>query len=535
MSSPVGCRRFTDDRGVVVVLVAACMVALLVVASIIIDLGGERHAKARDQDIADAAALAGAASIDPSGGTNQGACLAAWKYLTSNLGTSASSPPTCTTFAGTCVAATSRTVTATQGAYRVTFTNPVLDTDTMFTGQPAVTPDGIPCHRFGVTIQHTWNNLLQRGSETLVVRSLGKYSPGVGQVAAPLVVESPHACEALTVAGNSHVTTLTSTGAPGYISIDSDGAQCTSGNKVVVDATGTAQITAGAISMWALATGNTATAFDPADVGPTRAIWPAPIPASAPVGRSAMNNVYNCTPANGCPGPGPSAIQTLVTSLGSGIPAGYTRWSTFYNCSNVTSDLVIPAGNWYVDCGSNGLGVSANLTFRGGNIVLDSAFSLSGSGNLRVNCNVASAATACPADPASPSTMFIRSGGLNKSGSISLTMHETFVYMATGGVDLEGSGTLDWTAPDDPTYPFNNLLTWVASSAPVKITGGTNTTLEGIFYAPDSAATLSGNSSTTGLGVQMFVATATMSGDLLLAPDEDRMMLLGGAGSSLIR
>ena len=208
----------------------------------------------------------------------------------------------------------------------ITFTNPVLDTDAVFTGQAAETADDIPCHRFGVTIQHTWHNLLQRGSETLQVRALGKYSPGLGQVAAPLVIESPHGCEALTVSGNSHVTTLTSTGAPGYISIDSDGAQCTTGNKVVVDATGTAQITAGAISMWALATGNTSRAFDPADVGPTKAIWPAPTAASAPVGRSAINNVYNCKPSVGCPGPGPSAIDTLVAADGSGLPVGFTRW-----------------------------------------------------------------------------------------------------------------------------------------------------------------------------------------------------------------
>ena len=529
-------RRFADDRGVVVVLVAACMATLLIVASIVIDLGGERHAKARDQTIADATAIAGAARLDPSGANNQGACLAAWNYVTSNLGISAtSSPPTCVTFAGTCVATSSRQVSSTQGDYLITFTNPVLDTDTIFTGQPAQTIDDIPCHRFSVTIQHTWRNLLQRGTETLQVKALSKYSPGLGQVTAPLVVESPHACEALTVSGNSHVTTLTSTGLPGYIAIDSDGAQCTSGNKVVVDATGTAQITAGAISMWALSTGNTATAFDPADVGPGKAIWPAPTAASAPVGRSGMNNVYNCKPSVGCSGPGPSAIDTLVAADGSGIPVGYTRWSTVYSCANINSDLIVPAGNWYIDCGANGLGVSANLTFRGGNIVLDSAFNLSGSGNLRVNCNAASAATACPADPTSPTTLFIRNGSLSKSGSVSMTMHETFVYLATGGLDLEGSGTLDWTAPSDPTYPFNNLLVWVATSAPVKLTGSTSTNIDGIFYAPDSAATISGSSSASGLGVQFFVGTASMSGDLTLAPNEDRVLQLGGAGSALIR
>ena len=66
--------RGKDDRGVVVVLVAITMMTVVVVASIVINLGGARHARAHDQDSADAIAIAGAAKLDPTGGSNQAAC-----------------------------------------------------------------------------------------------------------------------------------------------------------------------------------------------------------------------------------------------------------------------------------------------------------------------------------------------------------------------------------------------------------------------------------------------------------------------------
>jgi hypothetical protein len=49
--------------------------------------------------------------------------------------------------------------------------------------------------------------------------------------------------------------------------------------------------------------------------------------------------------------------------------------------------------------------------------------------------------------------------------------------------------------------------------------------------------TLTGNTGTNALGTQMFVKTATLAGttSLTLAPRSDRVLQLGGAGSSLIR
>src|SRR3954452_13029645 len=487
-----GASRASDDKGVVMVVVAATIGALLIVAAFVIDLGGARHARAKDQNSADAIAMAGAARLDPTGSNNAGACSAAWNYVLSNSSFAAGTAPSCLPFAGTCVATTAREISVTRDDFVITFTNPVPDASTLFAAQPATTGDGLPCNRFGVKITHTWRYLLRPGSTPVVTTAVARFAHGPGDVNAPLVITDPHACEALVVAGNSHITTSSSTGGAGFVAIDSDGALCTSGNKVVVDATGQAQITAGGIAMWALANGNTSAAYDPSDVGIGRAIWPAPIPSSAPVGRTGIDNRYNCKPSNGCPGAGPSKIDTLVAADGgTGVPTGFTRWTSVYSCS--PGALVVPSGNWYIDCGAGGLSTSANLTFRGGDIVTDGPFNLTGSANLRINCNAASAVDNCPSNPSQPSTLFMRSGGLNKSGGVNVTMKETFAYLATGGIDFSGNGTLTWSAPDDPTYPFDDLMLWINSNAPLKLTGNTATNIDGIFFAPNSPATLSGS------------------------------------------
>jgi hypothetical protein len=69
------------------------------------------------------------------------------------------------------------------------------------------------------------------------------------------------------------------------------------------------------------------------------------------------------------------------------------------------------------------------------------------------------------------------------------------------------------------------------------LTGNVDTIFEGIFFAPNAALSLTGNTGTSGLGAQMFVRTASLTGDssLTLSPRTDRVMLLGGAGSALIR
>jgi hypothetical protein len=133
--------------------------------------------------------------------------------------------------------------------------------------------------------------------------------------------------------------------------------------------------------------------------------------------------------------------------------------------------------------------------------------------------------------------MFMRDGALTKSGNASLALLETFVYLADGGVDLTGTGQLAWTAPNDSSSPFDDLLIWSESTSPVTMTGNVDTTLEGIFFAPNAPLSLTGNTGANALGTQMFVQTAALTGNssLTLAPRSDRVLQLGGAGSALIR
>jgi hypothetical protein len=507
--------------------------ALAVVISIAVDLGGARSARSRDQNAADAAALAAAAKLSASGGDDQAACRAAWASMVTNIGVAASPGPGCTAMAGTCDATHAREIVTTSGDYQVTLVNPVPNGYSLFTGQTAETADGAPCDRFGVMITHTWRYVIEAGNTSLRVNALGLRGHTPGAVDAPLVVLDPHACEVLTVSGSSHLYVQTASGDPGYIAVDSDGTSCPSGNKVIVDTSGTAQITAGAISMWALTTGNTARAYDPADVGVDRGFYPAPVASSAPVGRSVVDWRYNCLPANGCPTANSSAIQDLVTADGTGVPAGFTRWTSLYSCSP-SGDLVIPRGDWYIDC-STGVTTGGSITFRGGNIVSDASINLNGSGSLRVNCDVTAATTACPSDPTTTSTFFLRSGDLTRNGTLSL--NETFVYLANGAVSLGGNTPLTWTAPDDPASPFDDLHVWTEKATTMNINGSAGMTLEGIFFAPNATLSLGGTTGTGALASQMFVGTLELSGNgtLTLAPKKDRAIELGGTGSALIR
>jgi hypothetical protein len=306
---------------------------------------------------------------------------------------------------------------------------------------------------------------------------------------------------------------------------------------VIVDTVGSGQITSGVISMWALTTGNTARAYDPADVGVGRGFNPAPVASSQPITRSPMDWKYNCLPSNGCPSGNPSAIYDLVTAQGgAGTPGpGWNVWSSTYSCSP-GANIFVPKGNWYIDCPS-GLSTSANITFRGGNIVADKGLTFSGEGTLRVNCDVVLTSDNCPATPTATSTLFLRSGDITKTGNTHVWMMSTFVYLANGTVNLTGNSELVWSAPQDPTSPFYNLLVWTENSAPLALNGTSDLNVQGILFAPNGTLTLSGTAGTTALQSQLWVHKVALSGSssLTLSPRADQILALGGAGSVLIR
>ena len=538
----------SDDRGVVLVLVAAAMGTILVLVALVLDLGGARRDREADQVAADAMALAAVADLGGSARSAERACHSAWDYLVVNLPTAATAPsPSCSTFATTCNATTARQIETTIGPYRVTFTHPVPADHTLLQGQSAAALDGTACDRFGVRVRQTRANLWMAGSVSLDVKAVGRLVRGRGDVDAPLVLLEPSACDVLTVNGSGQLRVSTSTGDPGYIDIDSDGSACPQQKSIIIDVDGNGKITAGVISMWALGGGDPSRAYDTSDNSlfdlQNPSISPVPTASQAPVGRNAVDWRYNCSAANGCPDSGTAEIDTMVAAWGSGEPqpaGSFTRWTTAgYSCSP-SGATVVPAGSWWVDCGSAGLSTNGSITFQGGDIVSDGPIRATGSGGVRINCSDANpsdtvAPATCPADPPSPTIFYQRAGDLVRNGDLEL--RETFVYLASGALDMAGNAKLVWTAPDDPTHPFDDLLVWSASSTPVEVNGTADVVLEGVFFAPNATVTLAGNMSGQALGAQMFVNRLDVNGtaNLELSPSVDRMVSVGRGRYVLIR
>ncbi|MGK2949474.1 MAG: pilus assembly protein TadG-related protein, partial [Acidimicrobiales bacterium] len=447
MASDRRLRSARDDRGVVVVLVAAVMGAILVMVALVLDLGGARRDREVDQIAADAAALAAVGDLGDGGADASSACEAAWSLVSGNLPAGATvSEPSCETFDAVCSPTTAREVVVTSGEHRITFTHPVPDGHDLLAGQDPGALDGPPCDRFGVRVEQDRANLWAAGQVELDVSAVGRLVRGRGNVDAPLILLEPSACEALRVGGTGTLQVEMSDGRPGYIAVDSDGSGCSNPKKVIYRLDGSPTVRAGAIAMWALAGTRLDAAYSPT------AVDPVPTAASAPVGRTGMDWRYDCDPSAGCPGTGPAHITELEATWGTGgRPEGFTGWKASGRSCNLSGTTAVPAGDWYIDCGTGGLSSSGSLTFQGGNIVSQGPIEATGSGGLRVNCPDANphdtlTSGACVA-PSAPSVVVLRSGDL-VAGS-RLELHQTFVYLATGELDLDltGSDTVLWTAP----------------------------------------------------------------------------------------
>ena len=519
------------------VLTAAVLGAILILVALVLDLGGARRDRDADQLAADAMALAAASDLGRGSLSAVDACTAAWEQLTVNLPTAVTAPaPACSTFAAMCAPTTARSLDISLPPYTITFSHPVPAGSPLLEDRTSPSLDGSPCQRFGVRVVQQRANLLASGTVRLDVQAVGRFLPGVGDVQAPLVLLSPHACEALSVSGSGVLKVSTSTGAPGSIAVDSDGSECASAKKVIFRLDGNATIEAGAVAMWALAGSRPDGAYSPGVTNPV------PTASSAPVSRSAVDWRYNCDPAAGCPGAGPAHLDAL-TAAWSGVspaptvPAGFTSWTASGRSCSPSGATVVPAGDWYIDC-ANGLSTTGSITFQGGDIVSQKA--IVASGGLRVNCwdsNTTDqvAPAVCPADPPEPSILYLRTGTLARHGGMEL--RETFVYLGTGGLDLTGTATLTWTAPNDPTFPFDDLLVWTESTTAIEMHGNTDMTLEGVLFAPNAKLLLRGTTSLTGIGTQIFSESLDLGGTgaLKLAPKQDRIVQVGRGRPLLIR
>ena len=126
-----------DERGAVMVIMAAGMTLFVVLVAIVIDLGLARTIE-QDNDISvDEAALAGVSQLEA--GDGEPACTAAWSYLRANEAIDLVDvvvAPSCGDLAGACDPATLRITSAYAIDKVFTFTSPVPVGDPTLDGRP---------------------------------------------------------------------------------------------------------------------------------------------------------------------------------------------------------------------------------------------------------------------------------------------------------------------------------------------------------------------------------------------------------------
>lgn len=557
-------------------MVTAAMLLLFGVAAMAVDLSSLRGDIRSDRLAADAAATAGAIKINPSSGSSADvACQTAWEYLLLNLEDEGGTviAPNCSSMAGAC-GGTARFASGTAGPYSVEITHPVLDSDSLMSGQAIDGDiDGAPCQRLGVEIVRTRDYAFapvigfETGSTHVGAVARVDINAGEPQVV-PLLVLEPVSCDALYASGQGSVTVAHFMDTPGIIVVDSDGSggsgsiNCNNGNRWTIDAKGNnngwirALPTTGgvpiqpAILSYALSGApgaNPSKSFDPNDLntgtgavmGPPESwyrLYPRPQAAYRRITRAPIDWRYNCKTSypdylgivevDGCNEGTPAHIDGLVAAYGgSGSPAvGWDTWTDSHSCSP-GADITV-AGNWYVDCPGGLIVNGVDVTFSSGDVVLDGTIDLRSNGTLTVNTT------------SEDRIVYLRgNGNLTKTAQSSITLSQTMVYMEGGYLDLVGgAGGLTWTAPLGGS--FEDLALWAEADDEFEIGGQAGNTLTGTFFTPlSNPFILAGQAGQFQTSAQFLTRRLDVGGqgEVLMHPDPDRQTPIPTLAVRLIR
>lgn len=576
-----------EERGASLIMVAGAMVLLLGAAAVAIDLAALRYDMRADRLATDAASVAGASAIEPFSGSNaEEGCEIAWDYVLINIEDEGTPiPPDCTEFASVCSADDERLATGTAPPYTVELVHPVPDDHEMMGSQNlSEDVDGVACQRLGVRIQRERDFTFAAGigldTGTTDVRSVGRIRPDVGEGdVVPLVVLEPYDCHALTADGQGKVTVTHFEDSPGVIVTDSEGSgDCgapkpyvievkAKGNKrwiraLPVPGEDGAQ---SAILSYALS-GKPGThperAYNPDDLeteldpgtveesDPDESkyqLYPKPIFRSQRVTRSVIDHRYDCKlsypdylgiPLDPCTDDeGDNHIEQHHDLYGA--PAGTTppgSFATWRDDIDADGDCQVGSDEEYhvtddvwVDCDDTLEINGGTVRFDGVNAVFDGGLELKSDGVFEMNDGVSDDHWA-----------FLREGGnITKVAQASILFKRTSVYLEDGFVDLVGgSGGLEWTAPTDENYRFEDLALWSESSDPHELGGQAGNTLTGTFFTPyANPFILKGQSGQLQTAAQFFTRKLEVTGftEVLMEPDPTTSTLVPIRGVSLIR
>jgi hypothetical protein len=597
-----GARRLrgsSDDSGAYAVIYAALVVVLIGVSALVVDLSLMRESRATNRSAADAAVTAAASrlnAVDSAAGNPQLACETAWDYLLASIPGLPDEKSSCSSLpviASDCDPSVASKADASPDGWAVRITWPVPD-DSDLLEEPDVfgsnptqevnpdidgTEDADVCARIGVEVYQPTSILLGAvfgfsGTVDTRAASVARNTAtgGDSNVIAGLNLLEPDECAALDVSGNGHLRVEGVDNRSGIVAVESSGDGCVAGDYTITTtggggilATGAGEDGGGAIQSYALTVGN-ADRVAPDD----GSVDPAPTPLALQSGSRPVLEVFDCAEAP-CGDGGGQWVSVLTSALGSGDPPNpyvgaaapwnFQDFSTLpgsdlpdFTC-DATDPLVVPDGNWFIDC-PDGLEVSGTLIFERGTIVTSGGVAVTDSGCLAVNVT---APTDDPPDcaavgPAPVSTgdaiLYVRNGSLTKDNDARLLFPQTFVYLADGTYDLEGGdGALYWTHPQaqdcgqEPSgaicraQRFSPLVVWSESDDLHRLGVDGDDILGGIVFTPGATTELGASTQPAQVEAQFWTRRMTKVGnaDMVVRADPAASIPRPAPGVLLIR
>jgi hypothetical protein len=537
------------ERGAFLVTVAAGMVAFLMIAALVIDLGALRMDRRADNLAADLAVTAGVAALDPfSGSDAEIACQRTWEYSLVNLADEGlpSTIPNCVPFGAPCDPALARTATGTAGPYTISIVHPIPDAHPYMGGQDINTAiDGSPCQRLGVRItrvrDYAFAAVAGFDSGTTNVISVARLAVGLGQgELVPLLVLEPIACDALFTSGQGKVTVSYFNDTPGILVVDSNASKTTNPNRCgnntySIDSKGTQNGwiraipvpaknissvilsyalsgTPGAVAASAYDPSDLTDPIDPADVSDPLEpavsyfrLYPEPFPIGRRITRAPIDWRYNCKatypdypldlgdpslggiPIMGCPDEGttPPYIDQLRTQYGDVADVGTSPGGGFARWTDTYLCNLQPSDPPIAVVGDWWIDCAGGITIR--NSVTFTGGSVVTDGEVRVfgSLSVNQPAT-------SDQVFYVRSGDFIKDAQATIALDRTMVYLDDGVISFGGgSGGLFWVSPIGAgTNPlatrFEDLALWSEAPLQHELGGQSGNTLEGTLFTPNA-------------------------------------------------
>lgn len=492
-------RQTSREEGAVAITTAILLVALIMMAAVIVDIGLLRVDHRDNQLVADMAVTSGGLALGDDL-NRAAACEQAWAYLVSNLDgvTSAPEPsPGCANaFAGPCdvseVPRDELVGTLLGGSVQVRIRMPVFKEDAPMQEwrQAEIPEDGDPCERISVEVTQDRDTVLasvggfESGSSLSSAVAL-RTDDGTQAEYATLIVLEQNDCNTLTATGGGGIVVQNlydgagALEAEGLIQLDSDGSavpygNCSGASQVIVTPG-----TAGGSVICSGADGTPATIFASDDCGVTRdetlrvlgpdnvtrarflaggaqdhQLEADPILVDSRLTRKLADFEYNCLsggyPTTGVQYPGsylkegvkpcdsgrgPHIDDLIDATMGIGVPAGFTHFTDCGFTGTLTEQYV------YVDCDTMPLASfqSDVVVLRGGSQPQDG-----------VDVGLGEAVSIEP-HSAGSAVLVVREGNITLTNGGTLTLTDTMVYLHDGDLKING-GAVTWLAPDEAGY-----------------------------------------------------------------------------------